>query len=144
MKKNLILAALVILSLCAGAQSKAKAPSTKNTRLNEIVGSWKLVSVKDLKSKIDTSFQKPNNLSITFVGDHTYKCFLSENTCYGTYNTKNGFFINSGGCTKICCDDEISKQFYDYLINADGAMINNKQQLTIISKEHILTFERQQ
>jgi hypothetical protein len=29
------------------------------------------------------------------------------------------------------------------LVNADGAMINNKQQLTINSKEHILTFERQ-
>lgn len=143
MKKNLIFAALLIFSLYAGAQSETKNSSKTTQRPIEIVGNWKLISVKTNSYVIDTSFQKPHKLSITFSGDHTYKCFLSANTCYGTYRTSNGFFINSGGCTKICCDDEISNQFYDYLINADGAMINNKQQLTINSKEHILTFERQ-
>lgn len=133
----------MILSLCAGAQSKAKISAKKSTRLNEIVGNWKLISIQTYTHIIDIAFQNSNKLSITFTGDRTYKCFLSENTCYGTYNLKNGFFINAGGCTKICCDDEISKKFYDYLIHADGSMIDNKHHLVILSQEHILTFERQ-
>ena len=134
---------MATLALYTGAQSQTKSRLKKNNRSIEIAGNWKLISIETNTHVIDTAFQKSNKLSITFTGDHTYKCFLSENTCYGTYNLKNGFFMNAGGCTKICCDDEISTKFYDYLIHADGAMIDNKHHLVILSQEHILTFERQ-
>lgn len=131
MKKILLFSAVMFMTILSFSQTR------------DLIGKWKLESVKNISgNKIDSTFLNSGNLSIFFVDDKNYKIFLSENTCMGTYSIENGLKINTASCTKICCDDNKSLDFYHMLLDADRYKMKNGN-LLLYSKLKELKFSKQ-
>ncbi len=113
------------------------------SQTRDLIGKWKLESVKNISgNKIDSTFLNSGYLSIKFLDNKNYTISLSENTCTGTYSAENGLKINAASCTKICCDDNKSMDFYHMLLDADKYKMKNGN-LLIYSKMKELTLVKQ-
>lgn len=131
MKKILLFSAVMFITIFSFSQTR------------DLIGKWKLESVKNISgNKIDSTFLNSGYLSIKFLDNKNYTISLSENTCTGTYSAENGLKINAASCTKICCDDNKSMDFYHMLLDADKYKMKNGN-LLIYSKMKELTLVKQ-
>lgn len=131
MKKIMLFSVVMFMTIFCFSQNR------------DLIGKWKLESVKNISgNKIDSTFLNSGYLSIKFLDNKNYTISLSENTCTGTYSAENGLKINAASCTKICCDDNKSMDFYHMLLDADKYKMKNGN-LLIYSKMKELTLVKQ-
>ena len=111
---------------------------------NELLGTWQIdtsscITINKYQTGNDFKEHASENiLTIIFLNDSTFKAILSPNSCFGEYHIdKESIKINCGGCTKICCDSELSLMYYNKLksvtrfeiINGDLVLSSEKERL---------------
>jgi heat shock protein HslJ len=108
-------------------------------------GSYKLISIRDLISNhADTASQQISGGGITFKSDTTLTGAMSRNSFSGSYHVnENNIKIITFGYTKMCCDNELSKQFYNelekvenFLISADTLILTRPNKTLYLIKIH--------
>lgn len=95
-------------------------------------GSYKLIAIKDfISNHTDTTSQQISGGGITFKSDTTILGSMSINSFMASYHVnQNNIKIKTGAYTKICCDNNLSGQFYrelgqmeNFLISGDSLIL---------------------
>jgi hypothetical protein len=112
---------------------------------NTLTGKWKLDSCNWTTSLFDERDHDGKHIfTIDFVNDTLLNIKMTLNECLCIYHLdsnkiKISFKGESGLCTQICCDTELSRELYNMLRSIENGYLKNDK-LIFADKQDILIF----